>query len=37
MRFIRDFLSGKKELLKRADVTSFNVPHYPELAVKVVF
>jgi hypothetical protein len=28
LRFLRDFLSGKKELLKAAEVRRFNVPLY---------
>lgn len=36
MRFIKDFLGGRKELLKAADVVTVNVPTYPELAVKEV-
>ena len=32
MRFLRDFLSGDKLLLKMANVKSFNVPMYPELS-----
>ena len=32
--FLRDFLSGKKELLKAAEVRHFNVPLYAELSVE---
>ena len=37
MRFIRDYLSGKKFLLKAAEVRTFNVPPYEELAVGQIF
>jgi hypothetical protein len=37
MRFLRDFLSGRKEIMKFADMNKFNVPQYEELTVKNVF
>ena len=37
MRFIRDYLSSNKMLLKAAEVRMFNVPPYEELSVKKVF
>ena len=37
MRFIRDYLEGKKSLLKTEEITFFNVPPYEELAVKEIF
>ena len=37
LRFIKDFLRGKKLLIKAAEVYHFNVPSFQELAVKSVF
>lgn len=37
MRFLRDVLSGKKDLLKAANTMPFNVPKFPELSVEKVF
>jgi hypothetical protein len=37
MQFIRVFLARKKELFKVADVSHYNVPLYPEQAVKHFF
>ena len=37
MRFVRDFLAGKKQLLKAAEVQQVNVPLFPELAVSKIF
>jgi hypothetical protein len=37
LRFIRDFLSGQKELLKAAEVRHFNVPLYAEFSVDSMF
>jgi hypothetical protein len=34
MRFLRDVLNGSKELIRSADVKHFNVPRFPEFAVK---
>ena len=33
LRFLRDFLSGEKDLLKAAKVRHFNVPLYAEFTV----
>lgn len=33
MRFIRDYLEGKKKLLKRTEVIHFEVPRYPKLSM----
>ena len=32
--FLKDILSGKKALMKKADVERLTVPHYDELSVK---
>ena len=32
--FLKDVLSGKKQLMKKADVQRIAVPHYDELSVK---
>jgi hypothetical protein len=37
MRFIRDFLQGKKQLMRTNTVNQVNVPRFPELAVVKVF
>jgi hypothetical protein len=37
MRFIKDFLSGKKQLIPSKDANNINVPQYPELSVSNVF
>ena len=37
MRFIRDYLSGKKKLIKTENITLLNVPPYEELAVSKIF
>lgn len=37
MRFVKDFLAGKKQLLKASQATQVNVPQYPELALSQVF
>ena len=37
MRFIKDFLGGKKQLLKSLEATQINVPQYPELSLSSVF
>jgi hypothetical protein len=37
MRFVKDFLSGKKQLLRSSAVNQVNVPSFPELAVNKIF
>jgi len=37
MRFIRDFLAGRKQLLKASEARTVNVPAFPEFAVAKVF
>ncbi len=37
MRFIRDYLAGKKRLLRTSELTLLNVPPYEELSVKEIF
>lgn len=37
MRFIKDFLSNKKKLLRASEVVFLNVPLYDELSVKNIF
>lgn len=34
MEFLRDILSGKKQVLKNSDVTHVSVPRYKEFNVK---
>ena len=35
--FLKDVLSGKKALMKKADVIKITVPHYDELSVKALW
>lgn len=35
--FLKDVLSGKKELKKKVDVQKISVPHYDELSVKALW
>ena len=37
MRFIKDFLSGKKQLIPSKDFNQVNVPQFPELSVSKIF
>jgi hypothetical protein len=37
MSFIKDFLSGKKKIIKATEIISFNVPRFEELTVAKVF
>ena len=35
--FLKDILAGKKQLLKKSEVTEVTVPQYPELSVKAMY
>ena len=35
--FLKDVLSGKKQLMKKTDVQKIAVPHYDELSVKALW
>ena len=35
--FLKDVLTGKKQLMKKADVQRITVPHYDELSVKALW
>jgi hypothetical protein len=35
--FLKDVLSGKKQLLKKSEVNQVKVPHYDELSVRKLY